>query len=122
MEKRWQTACQGKDLKTLPLSVRRRLGQTPRAWYQRSGPLKEGSGVFLVFGAEGLDVAQAGVIVDADVDMFPASPAFLSPSVSRDPMADASDDAAQLLDIDVKQISGVGMFVAPDRLWGCQCS
>jgi hypothetical protein len=86
------------------------------------GPLEEGSGVFLVFGAERLDVAQAGMIVDADVDMFPARLAFLSPPVSRDPMADASDDAAQLLDVDVKQISGVGMFIAADRLWGRQCS
>jgi len=85
-------------------------------------PLEERGGVVLVFGSQRLDVAQAGVIVDADVDMFPSSLAFLSPPISRDAMADASDDAAQLLDIDVKQISGVGVFVAANRLWGRECA
>jgi hypothetical protein len=87
---------------------------------QRS--LEEGGGVLLVFRLQSLDVAQAGVIVDADVDMLPSSLAFLSPPVSRDAMADASDDATQLFDIDVKQISGVGMFVAANRFRGRKCA
>ena len=49
--------------------------------------------------------------------MFPAGPSFLSPSaIAVDPVAWATDDAAQLLDIDVQEISRSRVLVPSRRL------
>ena len=57
-------------------------------------------------------VGDPGVVVDGDVEELPACAAGLVPGVAGDAMA-SLDDAGELLDVEVQQIPGSSMLIAP---------
>jgi hypothetical protein len=69
-------------------------------------------------GPERFDVAETEVVIDVDVDVLPAGASLSSGAVAVNPVAGTSDDAAQLLDVDVQQVTRVLVLVAIQRLGG----
>ena len=67
----------------MPLSVRRRRYRMPEARDQgdQHAGGRAAAGVF-DFGSEGFDVAEAGVVVDADVDIFVAHPTLFQRAIT----------------------------------------
>src|SRR5487761_1309941 len=75
-----------------------------------------GSGFFIRHhGGEG----DAGVVVDGHIEELPAGAAGFVLGIAGDAMA-GFDDAGQLLDVDVQQVSRGGVFVAHDGDLGLQ--
>ena len=67
--------------------------------------MEEGhGGIGLLIGEDGRE-GDAGVVVDGDVNVFPAHAAGAVGRIAGDAMA-RPDDAAQLLDVQVQQIAG----------------
>jgi len=91
----------------------------PRAEYHAHGPRQEArrGGPLLV--RKDLGVGEPGVIIDGDVDVFPADAAPPLPAVPVDAVPDAADPP-QLLDVEVDQLPGPGVLIAHDRSWGLQ--
>jgi hypothetical protein len=66
-----------------------------------------------------LFIGDAGGIVDGHMGILPTSSPALVPSISGDPVA-GSHDAAQLLDLDIKEFSGVCTLVSRHGTNGIQ--
>ena len=82
-------------------------------------PAQKGTGALLFLVGEKFRVGEPGGIVDGDMERFPAGSALaaLAAPVAGDAMADAVD-AAELLGIEVDQLSWARPFVADrGRLW-----
>jgi len=79
------------------------------------GPLEEGDSRVLALIGEDLNIGESRVIIDADVDKLPAAASSPLPVVAGDTMSDGAD-AAQLLDVQVQELTGKLLFVAPHRL------
>src|SRR3974390_1859225 len=56
------------------------------------------------------------MVVDAHVDVLVADPAFDFRAVAVNAVPRASDDAGELLDVDVQEVSGIRQLVAVRRL------
>jgi hypothetical protein len=76
---------------------------------------KEGSRGGGSFVGEDFGIRQSGGIIDGDVNELPAGTAAALPAVACDAVADDLD-AAQLLDVDVDELSGVVSLVATNGL------
>jgi len=74
---------------------------------------KVGGGLPALVGKD-LDVSQARVIVDADMDKLPADATHPGGAIPVDTVTDPAD-APQLLDINVEKLSRRCVFVAPGR-------
>jgi hypothetical protein len=106
-------------------SVRTRRIVMPRARNHSQARCRKPAAVVALI-TQDLGVGQAAVVVDGDVHEVPAQAAstvLLLAAVQ--PPATAGRDLAELLDVDVNQIAGTGMFVtdlavpaAPDQLAG----
>jgi len=81
------------------------------------GRLQEGDGAPLALGGHNLGEGNPGVIVDADMDELPSDAAgvALAGSIAGDAVT-GSVKAAQLLDVDVDEVTRILPFVAPHRL------
>ena len=77
------------------------------------GSLQEGGsrGSFLV--GQDLREGDAGVVVDSDMNVLPAGAMDAAAAVAGDATTDGLE-TSDLLDIEVEQIAGSGMFVAHD--------
>jgi len=64
--------------------------------------LEESGGRFALLVRENLDVGEAGVVIDADVGALPARPLSLPPAVSGNAVPRPTDDASELLDVQVQ--------------------
>jgi hypothetical protein len=64
-------------------------------------------------------VKEAGGVVDGDVDNLPARPARAIPAVAGDRVTDAVD-SAELLGVDVDELSRMGALVAVVGGWGVE--
>jgi hypothetical protein len=73
------------------------------------------SGFVREHGSEG----DAGVVVDGDIEKLSASAASLVLRIAGDAVA-RFGDAGKLLDVDVQQIAGSGMFVTDDGNLGLE--
>src|SRR5690606_37519200 len=78
------------------------------------GALEKCSGARCVLRGEHLGIRQARVVVDADEDDFPTNTPSLAAPISMDRMPDPLDPS-ELLGVDVKQASRVGVLVALRR-------
>jgi hypothetical protein len=76
--------------------------------------LQEGDGALLALVGQDLDEGDARGVVEADVDELPADATALAGPLTGDAVADLLE-AAELLDVEVDQLAGVGALVAPDR-------
>jgi len=88
--------------------------------------LEPGDGSFEECGRRGgsligqyLGVSQTGSVIDGDVDELPTDAADTSGAVTVDTMAHSSD-AAELLDIDVDELSRMVSLVADDGFFGIE--
>src|SRR5216684_1564589 len=63
-----------------------------------------------------LEVADAGVVVDRDVEEFPAAALRLEAPLARDAMPEPAH-AAELFRIKVQQIAGAGVFITLHEQW-----
>src|SRR5215467_8016044 len=79
--------------------------------------LEKGDGAALLLVGHDLGKGDAGVIVDANVDILPAdaTAAALASAVAGNAVADVIE-LAELFDVDVDQLAGMLAFVASDRL------
>ena len=75
----------------------------------------EGGAGVLVLAGQHLGVGQAGVVVDGDVQVLPASPATAIDAIPQDRLSDHVE-AAQLLGIDMHQLARPGPLIADDRI------
>jgi hypothetical protein len=75
------------------------------------GALEEGYGGFLSLIGQNFQVGQAGGVIDADMDKLPARTRAAAAADSGDAVADAVD-AAQFLDVQVQELSGMFFLVA----------
>ena len=65
-------------------------------------------------GVEDLGVGEAGMVVDADMEVLPAAATPTAAPAAADAVANAVD-AAELLGVDVDELAGALAFVADDR-------
>ena len=81
------------------------------------GGFQEGDGAVLFLVGHDVSEAEAGVVVDADVDELPADPpaAALAGSILGDAVA-YPIETAQFFDIDVDHLAGVIALIAAHRL------
>ena len=88
------------------------------------GALEEEDSAVLVFVGHDLSKGEAGSVIDADMDIFPAGPAHLVTPVVGDAVT-GTDDAAELFDVEVEEFPGMLTLVAyhgRSRLQGAQPS
>lgn len=78
--------------------------------------LEEVGGRVLTFVSADRRVAEARVIIDADVQKLPTGPAHVVAPIAGDAMAHRLD-AAELLGVEVEQFSRLFAFVAHHRWW-----
>ena len=79
--------------------------------------VKEGDGALGGFVGEKLSEGEAGMVVDGDVEEFPAGAAdVIALAVAGDAMAGALDPS-ELLDVEVEEFSRMCALVAQDRRW-----
>jgi len=83
------------------------------------GAFEEEDGAVLAFIGHDLSKGEAGSVIDADMDVFPAGAAHLVTSVVGDAVAGA-DDAAELFDVEVEEFSRMLTLVTHDRGSGLQ--
>src|SRR4029450_11386634 len=83
--------------------------------------LEEGDRAALLLVRHDLGEGDAGVIVDADVHVFPAEAALLTLAspVAGDAVSDLIE-LAELFDVDVDQLAGMLALIAPHRLGGLE--
>lgn len=82
------------------------LDVDPSAAKGLDGTQQESGAAFLGFVRQDLDVAQAGVIVDTDMNEVPPdSCRAMMPTFACDPVSDALN-SPQFLDVDVQELAG----------------
>ena len=67
-------------------------------------PFEKGRRILAAEGGKHFDISEARSIVDGDIQMIPADPAFAASAVAGDPVSDAVD-LAQAFDIDLDQLA-----------------
>jgi hypothetical protein len=82
-------------------------------------PSKEGDSGWGSFVSQDFRISQTGGIVDGDVDELPTGTSSALPAVTGDAVADDLD-AAQLLGVDVDELSRVVSLIAANGLFGIQ--
>jgi hypothetical protein len=85
-------------------------GDAERAVVSDRG-VEESDGGVAAFIGQDLREGEAGVVVNSDVNELPAGTATALGLVGGDAMT-GSEEAAELLDVEMQQIAGGGMFVA----------
>ena len=97
-----------------PLSVSRRLMLSPRAGVIGRRGLQEGHGAAVSLVGVHFGEAHASVIVDGDEQELPTGTHDPIASIVSDAVV-GTLDASELFSVDMQQISGSRMLVAPDR-------